>query len=198
MKKLELSIKLANIPKPARIAIAVVPTIIFAVLFFFLVISPKSKQVDFLKGEISKQETKIAKDKSKAARLEELRVENKRLKENLLLLQEQLPEEEEISSLLKQVSDLGVEAGLKILTWRPSARRKHKSGIVYEVPVDVTFSGSYHNLGRFFASLTTLDRIVNVNNIKLGGSAVKGEAVVLNISFSAITFTAVSQGGIAK
>jgi len=133
------------------------------------------------------------------ARLEELKVENERLKRNLMKLQEQLPEEGEISSLLKQIYDLGEEAGLQILSWRPAGSKKHPSGIVFEIPVNVTLSGSYHELGRFFASLTTLERIVNLNNIRLsGGGNKQGKTVSLSISLSAVTFTAVSEGGITQ
>jgi type IV pilus assembly protein PilO len=196
MANFNLSIKTQNIPNWGKVAIAAVPALVYVAIFLFLVLIPKGKEVDSLTEEIKKQEKEIAKSQSMVARLDDLKEENNKLKERLLLLQEKLPEEGEISSLLKQVSDLGVESGLRIISWRPSARRRHPSGIVYEVPVSVTFSGSYHMLGNFFASLTRLDRIVNINNISLGISRVRDEGMILNITFSAVTFTAVSEGGI--
>jgi type IV pilus assembly protein PilO len=198
MAKFNLSIKMQNIPKWAKILIALAPTLIFAGIFVFMVILPKMKQADSLRQEIEKQDKEISKAQNMVARLDVLKKENNKLKDRLLLLQNQLPEEGEISSLLKQVSDLGIEAGLKIISWRPSGRRMHSSGIVYEVPVSVSFSGSFHRLGEFFASLTRLDRIVNIHNIKLSGPKIVDNVVILDIGFSAVTFTAVSEGGITS
>ena len=187
-----------KIPKPARIAIVVVPSVLFLVLFGYFALLPKQKQMKLLKEEISQQENEITKSQSMANRLEELKAENARLKERLEELSKQLPEEREISVLLTQVSNLGVQSGLQVLSWRPSPKKDHSSGIVYEVPVTVDLVGSYHSLGRFFSALTRLDRIVNITDIRLGGPKPKGEEAELNIGFSAVTFTAVAQGGIAK
>lgn len=189
---------LKNLPKPARIIIAVAPALLFTAIFLYFGILPKNKQIDVLDQEISEQENVIAKKQSMAARLDTLIKENKKLKNSLKELEEHLPEEKEISNLLKQVSDLGREAGLQILSWRPATRRQHKSGIVYEVPVSVSLTGSYHRLGRFFSSLTNLERIVNILNINLSSPQPKGTEAILSVSFSAVTFTAISEGGLAK
>lgn len=195
---LKLGEILKGLPRPARIAVAVVPALLVVALFGFFSVKPKFERIGALKQEIQKQEEQLAKSKAMAARLEELKAENEKLKRKLKELEEQLPEEGEISSLLKQVSDLSGDAGLKVLTWKPSARRNHPSQIVYEVPVAVTLRGSYHRLGKFFESLTRLDRIVNINNIALRPPNKAGAEVVLNVSFNAVTFTAVSEGAILK
>jgi type IV pilus assembly protein PilO len=54
-------------------------------------------------------------------------------------------------------------------------------------------SGSYHRLGNFFASLTKLDRIVNITDIKLGSPKPEGKEAILDITFSAVTFTAIPE-----
>jgi type IV pilus assembly protein PilO len=191
-------IDIRNLPKPARIAIAIVPTIVFVVAFVFLAVIPKNKQIESLRQEIAKQENDIAKSQSMAGKLETLKVENEKLRKRLKELEEHLPEEKEISPLLKQVSDLGIKAGLQIISWKPADRRKHKSGIVYEVPVAVSLIGSYHKLGKFFSSLTELDRIVNISNIKLTNPVLKRDEVILRVSFSAVTFTAAEEEEKAK
>lgn len=198
-KGIKISLKaLKDLPKPARIAMAVAPPVLFALIFFYVGIMPRMGQIDTLKKEISKQENEITKKQSMAARLDTLKEENKKLKASLKKLEENLPEEREISSLLKQVSSLGTKAGLQVLSWKPATRRSHKSGIVYEVPVSVSLTGSYHRLGKFFSSLTNLQRIVNITNIKLSGPKPLENEAVLNVSFSAVTFTAVLEGGLAE
>lgn len=184
-------IDLKNLPKAVRIAIAVVPTLLVGGLFFYFLVLPKNTEIEGLKKAIAEQQTKISKSQSMADKLDELKVKNEALKVELKKLEEQLPEENEISALLKQVSDEGIKAGLNIMSWKPSKRRNHSSGVVYEVPVNVNLTGSYHSLGIFFSSLTKIDRIINISNIKLGGPKAKGNVAELNVSFSAVTFTAV-------
>lgn len=192
-----VKIDIKNLPKAAKIAIAVVPMVLFVVLFGYFSLLPKTNTVKTLKQEIAAQENEIVKSQSMADRLEELKTENKKLKERLEELEKQLPEEKEISVLLTQVSSLAIQSGLGIISWRPSPKRNHASGIVYEVPVAVDMSGSYHSLGAFFSALTKLDRIVNISDIKLSNPKPEGDRALLNIGFSAVTFTAVAQGGIA-
>ncbi len=183
-----------NLPKPVRIVIAILPSVILVAAVIYLGILPKNEKIEALKKDIAKQEQDISKAQNMVQRLDELKAENQRLRAELKALEEFLPEEREISSLLKQVEDLSKEAGLEINSWQPAPKRTHSSGIVYEIPVSISVSGSYHKLGRFFSSLTQLDRIVNVNNISLAGPQPKGKEAILGVSFSAITFTAIPQG----
>ena len=183
-----------NPPKAVKIAVNVVPAVIITVLCVFLVVMPKNKEIKKLETTISRQESDIAAKKSKAANLEKLMSQTAKLKEELIQLEKALPAEGEISSLLKQVSELAQEAQLAVSTWKPSTKkRKHKSGIVYEVPLSINLRGSYHRLGSFFSSLTQLDRIVNITSISLSGATIENDMVILNVSFSAVTFIAVPE-----
>jgi type IV pilus assembly protein PilO len=193
-----MKIDLQTVPKPARIAIAVVPAVIYTVLIVLMLILPKQKEAKALKAEIASQANDITKAQGMAARLDILKEENERLISRLSELSKQLPDEKEISPLLRQVSDKSAEAGLEILAWRPAARVLHPSGIVYQVPVSVTVRGSYHRLANFFSALTKLDRIVNIADISMSSPVLQGDEAVLNITFSAQTFTAYEPGSLAK
>lgn len=187
-------IDIRNLPKAVKIAVAILPSVILVAAFVYFAILPKNEKVEQLEKDIAKLEKDISKSQSMVQRLDELKAENQRLRAELEALEEFLPAEKEISSLLKQVEELSREAGLEILSWTPTAKRRHSSGIVYEIPVSISISGSYHKLGRFYSSLTQLDRIVNVVNISLGGPRPVGKEAVLNVSFSAVTFTAIPEG----
>ena len=189
---LKLNIKMDTLPLAAKVLIALVPAIIISALVVILLILPRHKEIEKLNVEITKQENDIAKDQMKAAKLSTLKAENMKLQKRLDELKLQLPEEREVSGLLKQVSDLGIKSGLKIIVWRPEQKKDHPSGTIYEIPVAVELSGSYHNLGIFFSSLTKLNRIVNISDIKIGNpQPQKGEAIV-KINFKATTFSAIS------
>jgi type IV pilus assembly protein PilO len=195
---LKVNIDLKKIPPGVKAALSFVPGLIIAVIVAFVLILPKNKEIKALEIKIEKQETEKAKSQSKAMKLPELTSENERLKRRLDILKEQLPEEKEVSSFLKQVSELAIKSGLKILLWRPEQRKTHSSGIVYEIPVKVDLEGSYHNLGYFFSSITKLSRIVNISDIKLSNPKTEKNNEILTISFTATTFSAIPEGEIGK
>jgi len=193
-----MKLNIGPLPKPAKVAIALVPAVLYAVLFTYFALLPKSKEVGAMRGQIAAQENDIMKTQSTAAKLDRIKEENVKLRARLDELSQQLPEEKEISQLLRQVSQRGIGAGLQILTWKPSERSLHPSNIVYSVPVEVTMKGSYHRLGEFFSMLTRLNRIVNITDIKMGTPKFEGEEAMLGISFTAVTFTAAESGGLSK
>ncbi|MFZ3122948.1 MAG: type 4a pilus biogenesis protein PilO [Thermodesulfovibrionales bacterium] len=193
--KLDIKFDLKKVPKGARIAIAVAPAVIIAILFVMLVYFPKTKEIKKLDTDISAQENDIAKNRTKAAKLDILKIENDKLTKKLKELQEKLPEEEGVSTLIQQLSEIAVRADIDILTWRPEAKKAHPSGIVEEIPFSLTLAGTYHNLGSFFSNLTRLNRIVNVSDIQLGDPKVRKEEAALNITVKAITFSAVKEKG---
>jgi type IV pilus assembly protein PilO len=187
-------IDIRNLPKPVKIVVAVLPAIIIVVASYFMIITPKHEKIEALNKEITQQERNISKSQSMVARLDELKAEHARLKAELKALEEYLPAEKEISNLLKQIEELVHDSELELLRWNPAAKRRHPSGIVYEVPVSISLTGAYHNLGHFFSALTKIDRIVNVNNINMSASGTKGGVANLSVSFSAVTFTSVEEG----
>lgn len=182
-----------NFPPYAKAIIAILPAVIILVAGLILFVSPKQKEIKALNAKIDDQNNKIATDQAKAARLESLKQENERLLSRLNELKEQLPEEKEVSSLLKQISDLSIAAGLDVKSWKPGTKKMHSSGIVSEIPVAVVVSGTYHDLAGFLSSLTKLNRIVNITNIKIDTPKFEKSRAVLQISFAATTFSSVSE-----
>jgi type IV pilus assembly protein PilO len=194
---LKININLKTIPGYAKVILSLLPAVIIVTAVIFLFILPKNKEIKSLEIKIAAQENEIAKDQAKAAKLPQLTLENETLQKRLTELKQQLPEEKEVSSLLKQVSDLCISAGLKVSLWKPEGKRTHPSGIVYEIPVKVELTGSYHNLGHFFSSLTKLNRIVNISEFRLGNAKPDRGQAILKIAFTATTFSSVPEAEIA-
>ncbi len=195
---LKLKIDLKAVPKQAQYAIAIGLPVLLIVLFFFFDYKPKTAEIKKLRNAIAKQEKEISKAETMLRKLPTLKAQYEQRKMELAELKRRLPEEKEVSTLLKQVSDLGIKSGLSIKLWKPANRRLHPSGIVYEIPVKVEMVGSYHRLGMFFSELTTLDRIVNVRDVSLGGAKPVGKEAILRISFNAVTFSAVPESELQK
>ncbi len=196
MAPLKFDIK--NLPPYAKVIIAVLPSVIVALIVVVLFIMPKQKEIQALNGKIDDQNNQIAASQAKGARLDVLIKENEQLLQRLNELKEQLPEEKEISNLLKQVSDICIDSGLDMKSWRPGHKVKHPSGIVDETPVSVAVIGTYHDFGKFLSNLTKLNRIVNVKNIQIGSPQMVRGSDVLQISFTASTFSAIPEGEMGK
>jgi type IV pilus assembly protein PilO len=189
MAKLDIK----NLPSYARILIALCPAVLLAVAIFIFMIMPKQKEIRNLDATLDNQNNEIAVSEAKVAKLDVLIRENRKLQVRWNELKEQLPEESEVSGLLKQVSDRSIAAGLDMRSWKPRSRRVYPGGVVYEIPVSVNVRGKFHDFGAFLASLTRMDRRVNVNDIKMGSPKTRGESSILNISFTAATFSAIPE-----
>lgn len=195
---LKLNLKGLNVPKPVRYIIAIGLPLLIIVLFYFLFYSPKSKEIKSLKATISKQEQEISNAEVKLRKLPKLKALYAVRVKELDELKRQLPEEKEVSGLLKQVSDLGIKSGLTIGLWKPSSKSMHSSGVVYEIPVEVNMKGAFHRLGYFFSELSGLNRIVNIKDLKLTKPVMAGNEAILEISFNAATFSSVPEGEAKK
>jgi type IV pilus assembly protein PilO len=193
-----IKIKISKLPPYVQTILSISPAVIIVIFVVVLLILPKHKEIKAFDSKIALQENEIAKSQSKVGMLPQLILENEKLRKKLTELQQQLPEEKEVSSLLKQVSDLGIKSGLKISFWKPEQKRTHTSGIVYEIPVKVELFGSYHNLGYFFSSLTKLNRIVNLSDIKLSDPKPEKENAIVKVSFTATTFSTIPEEEIGK
>ncbi len=190
-----ISLKMKNIPLYLKIIILVVSFLLPALIFYFLIYSPQTEQIAVLDKSISNLSNEIASAEVKVRRLDELKAENKRLKIKLAELKEQLPEEEEVSILLKQISDLSLQSGLVILLWHPENRRVDSSGIYVEIPVSMKVIGGYHDLGVFFSHISRIKRIVNVSNIKMARIKSKIGMKLINATFTASTFASAEKYG---
>lgn len=184
---------LENIPRSQKIMGIVLLVIIIVGGFIYFIFLPNKTEMDILKNNIFELNRQINNNEVKLRRLDQLKVENRQLQLKLNELQAQLPAEQEVSGLLKQISDLSVESGLEIKLWKPSGRKKAPSGLYIEIPVDVEVSGGYHALARFFDRVSKLPRIVNITNLSMEGVKVVGDRVFIQNKFIATTFAAVSE-----
>jgi type IV pilus assembly protein PilO len=190
--------KLKGLPAHLQIIIAALPSVIFIALFIFLVFMPKNKEREALDTKLVTLDQEIASSEVKIKRLDKLIVENKLLKTRLARLREQLPEEKEVSVLLKQISELGLRSGLEILFWRPEPRKTEPEGLYVEIPVRVEVMADYHMLGDFFSHISRLPRLVNIADINLtvGNELEQQRRGIINAKFMARTFASVSPGDI--
>ena len=158
----------------------------------WLVFLPKNNRIAALKTDIAKIESEIGTNRARADKLEILKKENAHLERLLMEKKQQLPPQAEIESLLKQISDLGLRAGLNFKLWRPSAKKENPNGLYSEIPVDVEIEGGYHTIATFFDSVADLPRIVNITGIRMSNPRLDRGRVLMQTSFVATAFAAAS------
>ena len=84
-----------------------------------------------------------------------------------------LPAEQEIPSLLENLSEMAKEANIKILGITPvklanlNQEKKAQNQIYQEIPILISAKSGYHELGAFLAKLENSDRFMKVVDIKI-------------------------------
>ena len=102
---------------------------------------------------------------NKAAKLELYKEQLAEMEASFGALLRQLPETTEVESLLVDVSQTGLAAGLEIKKFRPS--KEEKKGFYAELPISLEVSGSFHQLATFISGIAALPRIVTISEMKL-------------------------------
>jgi len=110
-----------------------------------------------------KEEFRVKADQ--AAKLELYKEQLAEMEASFGALLRQLPETTEVESLLVDVSQTGLAAGLEVKKFKPSA--EEKKGFYAELPIALEVSGSFHQLATFISGIAALPRIVTISDMKL-------------------------------
>jgi type IV pilus assembly protein PilO len=182
-----------NLPKNSKILTAVLFFVLIVGGFLYFIFLPQKADVDDMQAQVTNLNSQISIDQVKARKLEALIRENSELQQKLDDLRAQLPDEQEVSDLLRQVSDQGVQSGLDFKLWKPGPRKANPSGLYVEIPVSVEVAGGYHSVALFMDRVSKFSRIVNVSELKMQGGKSKGDKVSIQTTFVATTFAAVEK-----
>jgi type IV pilus assembly protein PilO len=122
-----------------------------------------------------------------AAKLELYKEQLAEMEASFGALLRQLPETTEVESLLVDVSQTGLAAGLEIKKFRPSG--EEKKGFYAELPITLEVTGSFHQLATFISGIAALPRIVTISEMKLKPfNAAKPNAGKLSMAATAKTY----------
>lgn len=98
---------------------------------------------------------------------EELELEIKKLKQEIMQATSVFPSEIGITGLLKDVSIISESSGLQILLFQPM--EIIDQGFYEELPIKLKLRGSYKQLASFFYGISSLDRIIKIQDMKITG-----------------------------
>ena len=175
-------------PLPVKLACCVL--LMIGVLFGFWHFAVQGKR-DELKTvrqeEVALRQT--FEDKQKlAASLPQLKEQLAQIEESFGDLLRQLPDKAEIESLLVDISQKGLSAGLEFNLFKPG--KEAETEFYAELPIEIEVVGAYHQFGEFISGISSLPRIVTTHAIDIKNSSAKGQ-LRLNMSLVAKTYRAV-------
>lgn len=163
--------KIARLTLVQRILICVLTLFFLLGVFGYFFFYPQYTRLDTMSTQLKQLEQQVASARVTAAQIEKFRQEMKDAEQDFNATRKALPDKEEIPMLLTSISQFGHDAGLEFILFEP--KPEVSRDFYAEIPVSVTVSGNYHNVGAFFDKVSNLNRIVNIKDIKMTPPAAK-------------------------
>ncbi len=183
--------KIEGLSKPQRIGIYAGVLVVIIGLSIWLLLYPKYDKIGTLEKQLASVQQELAKAKKNAAELNDWRNKMKQKEAQYKQVMRALPEKEEIPSLITGISQAGKDAGLEFLLFQP--KPENRKDFYAEIPVDISVSGTYHQVAVFMDKVANLPRIVNIRNIKMAPQSKQDGGSTLTTVCQAVTYKFVEQ-----
>jgi type IV pilus assembly protein PilO len=125
-------------------------------------------QLDLLKIAEQKESTlkvEFEGKQKKAVNLQDYQEQLTQIEASLDEMIRQMPTEEEVASLLIDISQTGLASGLQFKLFKPEA--PVRKDFYSELPINILVTGKYEELGLFVSGLASLPRIVTLHNVNI-------------------------------
>jgi type IV pilus assembly protein PilO len=156
--------------------------------FYFLYASPAQAEAAANLQKLQALRVEIDKGHATERRLPQFDRQVKALEARLEGLKAVLPEEKDVGDLLNRMQTLALQSNLKIKSFKPRTVVTDSKQMYSELPHDVEFDGTYHNLGLFLDRLSKLSRIINVADIGIKGKDKPEPAATVTAKCIATTY----------
>lgn len=153
-------------PLPFRIgAVAITFVLVVALGVWQFVIKAEMPTLD--RAKLQEQELRATFDQKqrKAANFDAYREQLAEIERSFGTMLRQLPGRTEVPSLLVDISQTGLGAGLEEKLFQPLGEVQRD--FYAELPIKIRLTGSYHELGNFVSGIAALPRIVTLHDITI-------------------------------
>ena len=176
---------IGSAPLAVKVIIIAILCIGLATAGYFL--DTKKQKIELEKVTAKEQELRqvFTEKQAKAANLEAYKQQLEEMRISFGTLLRQLPNETEIETLLTDISQTGISAGLDIDYFKPEGLRPKE--FYSEYPIKLKVTGHYHEFAEFISGVAALPRIVTVQDITVKPAGPKG-GVKLTMELTAITY----------
>jgi type IV pilus assembly protein PilO len=174
----------------AAIALVFVGVVAFGVYMF--VIKEEMPKLETAQNEEKELRLQFEDRQRKAANFDAYRAQLAEIERDFGAMLRQLPGKTEVPSLLVDISQTGVGAGLEEVLWQPQVEVQRD--FYAELPIKLRYTGSYHELGNFVSAIAALPRIVTLHDIQIRPVA-DGSYDNLTLDVTAKTYRYLDENG---
>jgi type IV pilus assembly protein PilO len=153
-------------PLPFRIGVIVIAFILVTGLgVYWFIIKDKAPQLEREQNEEQELRLTFENKQRKAANYDAYKAQLAQIEQSFGTMLRQLPGETEIPSLIVDISQTGLAAGLqeKLFVPKPEIPKDFYA----EKPIQIRLTGGYHEIGNFVSGIAALPRIVTLHNINI-------------------------------
>jgi len=153
---------------PTAFRIAVIVIVFLGVLglgIWFTIIKDKRPQLQRAQEDEVSLRTTFENKQRKAANYDAYKAQLAQIEQSFGTMLRQLPGETEIPSLIVDISQTGLAAGLQEKLFVPQSELPRD--FYAEKPINIRLNGSYHEIGKFVSGIAALPRIVTLHNITI-------------------------------
>jgi len=183
--------QVAKLSRNARMGILAGVAVLIGAIYYFAYYSAEHDRLDALRAQELELQRKLSEVRSIAANIGAFEAEITQLEGQLAVALRQLPNEKQLEVLLADISNLGKTAGVEIKSFKRENEQIHD--FYAEVPINVQIEGSFHEIAKFFDSVSRLPRIVNMGSLEMKVAAASAAETRLVVSGTATTFRFVSK-----
>lgn len=149
------------------LAIGLIFVIVTAAATYYTVIKQKVPVLEAAQQEEQKLRGAFELKQRKAANFEAYKSQLAEIEQSFGAMLRQLPGKTEVPSLLVDISQTGLAAGLQEELFKPQGEQVRE--FYAELPIQIRLTGTYQELARFINDVAALPRIVTVHDISLKG-----------------------------
>ncbi len=152
---------------PLPIKIATIALVSLAVLGAGVYYDTLDQLTSLESSEKKEQELKVSLEgkQKKAVNLKDYQDQLAQIELSLEEMIKQMPTQEEVASLLVDISQTGLASGLEFRLFKPS--EPVRKDFYSELPISIQVIGKYEELGLFVSGLASLPRIVTVHDVNI-------------------------------
>ncbi len=138
---------------------------------YYAVFKPQNKAIEKEREQIKYQQDLLQKLKAESAKHADLQKANEEAQVMVKSIEAKLPTGKEIDGVVRQVSELAIQAGLQ-----PPAMRSTKpvpAMLYMEQPLETEVTGDFVGFFSFLARLEKMPRIIRIPDLKITGQSGK-------------------------
>lgn len=145
--------------------IAVVFVLVVGLGIYWTVVENKAPQLKRAQDDEQTLRVTFENKQRKAANYDDYKAQLAQMEQSFGTMLRQLPGETEIPSLIVDISQTGLAAGLQEKLFQPQSEVTRD--FYAEKPIKIQLSGGYHEIANFVSGIASLPRIVTLHDINI-------------------------------